>query len=75
MTEGRCSGPTWGSAPFVVGVLIGLLVGCHKKLKASGSELHLVGLDSKFRMVLEVSGLTDVFPSHETREEGVAHFN
>jgi anti-anti-sigma regulatory factor len=55
--------------------LIGVLVACHKKLKASGSELHLAGVDPKLRMVLEVAGLGEVFPRHETREAGVAHFN
>jgi anti-anti-sigma factor len=60
---------------YVSSYLIGVLVGCHKKLKASGSELHLVGLNPTFRTVLEVSGLTDVFPRHETREEGIAHFH
>ena len=58
---------------FVSSYLIGILVACHKLLKESGHRLHLAGLDSHLRTVLEVSGLTDVFPHHETEEEGVAH--
>lgn len=64
-----------GAVTYVSSYLVGVLVGCHKKLKESGNELHLVGLAPHFRMVLEVSGLTDVFPHHETREEGIAHFH
>jgi anti-anti-sigma factor len=60
---------------YVSSHLIGVLVACHKKLKASGSELHVAGGDPKLRMVLEVAGLGEVFPRHETREAGVAHFN
>jgi anti-anti-sigma factor len=60
---------------YVSSYLIGVLVGCHKLLKKSGYDLHLSGLSSHLRMVLEVSGLTDVFPSHETREEGLAYFD
>jgi anti-anti-sigma regulatory factor len=58
---------------FVSSYLIGILVACHKLLKESGHRLHLAGLDSHLRTVLEVLGLTDVFPQHETGEAGVAH--
>jgi anti-sigma B factor antagonist len=58
---------------FVSSYLIGILVGCHRLLKDSGHRLHLAGLDSHLRTVLGVSGLTDVFPQHETEEAGVAH--
>jgi len=58
---------------FVSSYLIGLLVGCHKLLKESGHRLHLAGLDSRLRTVLEVSGLTEVFPQHETEEADIAH--
>ena len=57
---------------YVSSYLIGVLVGCHKLLKNAGSHLHLSGLSPHLRTVLEVSGLTDVFPSHETRDAGVA---
>jgi anti-anti-sigma factor len=60
---------------YVSSYLIGVLVGSHKLLKKSGGDLHLSGLSSQLRMVLEVSGLTEVLPNHETREAGVAHFD
>lgn len=60
---------------YVSSYLIGVLIGCHKLLKKSGCDLHLSGLNPQLRMVLDVSGLTEVFPSHETREEGLAHFD
>jgi anti-anti-sigma factor len=60
---------------YVSSYLIGVLVGCHKLLKKCGRDLHLSGLSPHLRTVLEVSGLTDVFPSHETREGGIAYFD
>jgi anti-sigma B factor antagonist len=60
---------------YVSSYLIGVLVGCHKLLKKSGSDLHLSGLSPHLRMALDVSGLTEIFPSHESREEGIAHLN
>lgn len=51
---------------FVSSYLIGILVGCHRLLNESGHRLHLAGLDSHLRTVLEVSGLNEVFPQHET---------
>jgi len=60
---------------YVSSYLIGVLVGSHKLLKKSGGDLHLSGLSPQLRTVLDVSGLTDVFPNHETREAGVAHFD
>jgi anti-anti-sigma factor len=60
---------------YVSSYLIGVLVGCHKLLKKSGCDLHLSGLSPHLRMVFDVSGLTEVFPNHESREEGIAHFN
>ena len=60
---------------FVSSYLIGILVACHKMLKGSGGELHLAGLDSRLRTVLDVAGLTEVFPQHEARQAGVAYFN
>jgi anti-sigma B factor antagonist len=61
---------------YVSSYLIGVLVGCHKLLKKSGyGDLHLSGLSSHLKMVLEVSGLTEIFPSHETREEGLSYFD
>lgn len=60
---------------YVSSYLIGVLVGVHKLLKKSGSDLHLSGLGPHLKMVLDVSGLTEIFPSHETREEGIAHFD
>jgi anti-sigma B factor antagonist len=41
---------------YVSSYLIGVLVGCHKLLKKSGCGLHLSGLSSHLRTVLEVSG-------------------
>jgi anti-anti-sigma factor len=58
---------------YVSSYLIGVLVGSHKLLKKSGCDLHLSGLSSHLRMVLEVSGLTEVLPSHGSREEGIVH--
>jgi anti-anti-sigma factor len=60
---------------YVSSYLIGVLVGCHKLLKKSGCDLHLSGLSPHLRTVLEVSGLTEVFPNHESREEGIAYFS
>jgi anti-anti-sigma factor len=58
---------------YVSSYLIGVLVGSHKLLKKSGCDLHLSGLSPHLRMVLDVSGLTEVFPNHGSREEGIAH--
>jgi anti-anti-sigma factor len=52
---------------YVSSYLIGVLVACHEKLKASGSELHLAGVDPKLRMVLESPGSGRSFPA--TRRE------
>jgi anti-sigma B factor antagonist len=60
---------------YVSSYLIGVLVGCHKLLKKSGCDFIFRGSAPHLRMVLDVSGLTEVFPNHETREEGLAHFN
>jgi anti-anti-sigma factor len=60
---------------YVSSYLIGVLVGGHKLLKKSGCHLHLSGLSPHLRTVLEVSGLTEVFPSHETRDAGVAYLS
>ncbi|HEV8232489.1 MAG TPA: STAS domain-containing protein [Thermoanaerobaculia bacterium] len=60
---------------YVSSYLIGVLVGCHKLLKKSGCDLHLSGLSPQLRMVLKVSGLTEIFPNHETREEGLEYFD
>jgi anti-sigma B factor antagonist len=60
---------------YVSSYLIGVLVGLHKLLKKSGCDLHLSGLSPQLRTVLDVSGLTDVFPNHETRDEGLAYFD
>jgi anti-anti-sigma factor len=60
---------------YVSSYLIGVLVGCQKLLKKSGCDLHLSGLSPHLRMVFDVSGLIEVFPNHETREEGLAYFD
>ena len=62
-------------AVYVSSYLIGVLVGAYKRLAATGSQLHLVGVHGTVQTVLAVSGLEEVFPRHESLESGIAHFN
>ena len=51
---------------------LGVLVGALKRLRSSGGELHLICTQPRIRKVFEVTGLTKVFPMHDSVDEAVA---
>ena len=57
---------------YISSYLVGVLVDLRSRLSAKGFEVHLAGLDPRHRLVLQVSGLADLFRYHATRADGIA---
>jgi anti-sigma B factor antagonist len=51
---------------FVDSMGLGVLVGCMKRLRAEGGELHLVVSGPELRRILEITRMDRVIPLHET---------
>lgn len=51
---------------------IGVLVGCHGKVRDAGGELRISGVAPRVKMILQMTGLDQLLLLHSTRDEAVA---
>jgi anti-sigma B factor antagonist len=56
---------------FIDSTTLGVLVGGVKRLRPAGGHLSLVCSDRNITKIFEITGLNNVFPIHETREEAL----
>jgi anti-anti-sigma factor len=72
---GGAPGPTlldMSAVLYISSYLVGVLVDLRSRLSAKGFAVHFAGLDPRHRLVLQVSGLADLFQYHATRVDGIA---
>jgi anti-sigma B factor antagonist len=55
-------------ATFLDSVALGVLVGSLDECRKAGGDLHLVVADPRILKVLQITGLSNTFPIHSTRQ-------
>jgi anti-sigma B factor antagonist len=55
-------------ATFLDSIALGVLVGTLDRCREAGGDLHLVVTEPRILKVLQITGLSDTFPIHSTRQ-------
>jgi anti-sigma B factor antagonist len=58
-------------ATFLDSIALGVLIGALEECRAAGGDLHLVVTEPRVLKVLEITGLSDTFPIHESVPDSV----